>query len=159
MATGMLKKYLSKATLVLAGLGALYLAFTGSAPAIENLQQVRGSLDSFHFGMAPARFSGTRTIVVLQDGTRFWTRALTASEARAVFRREGLQVVTYRDPAERGTDFKAYGLWVEGSGRLQSAEEAASRNRLQLSRQLPLMGLLCFGVVLYGFRSRRRGRG
>ena len=78
------------APLFLIGVSILFagLAFNTPGPKAADFSEVRGHLQSYHiYSSSGGRYP--KTIVVLEEGQRFWTDALDESGAAKVLRKRG----------------------------------------------------------------------
>src|SRR4051812_34627137 len=105
------------------------LIFTTPIPQAADFAEVRGHLASYSI-YRDSRGRYPRTIIVLEEGQRFWTPALDEPGADDVLKKRGVEVRTYLLPNSTTVPIdravKSYGLWVNGR-QLESLEsEVAS---------------------------------
>lgn len=140
------------------GLVLIILAFTISLPEAKKLSEIRGHVGSYHFYQTGRGQGDYATIILLQEGPRLWTKAISKETAKAIFRQQGMEVLVYINP--NSTDvpmdgaIKAYGLWVDGK-QIQSQHEAISQERLIVRICFPALGLFFAAMAIFSHRRNK----
>ena len=127
------------------------LAFNAPAPQPADFSEVRGHLASYHiYSSSGGRYP--KTIVVLEEGHRFWTDALDKSGADKVLNKRGVEVKTYVLPNSTKVPIdgavKSYGLWVKGR-QVESLEAEIASETLILRVGLPALALFLLALAVY----------
>jgi hypothetical protein len=116
-------------------------------------------LESYHIYSDPGgRYP--KTIVVLEEGPRFWTDALDKDGAGKVLKRRGVEVRTYVLPHSTKVPIdgavKSYGLWVNGR-RVESLEAEIASETLILRVGLPALAIFLLALAVY-IHLKSRGK-
>ena len=129
----------------------IVLAFNAPIPQATDFSEVRGHLASYHiFSSSGGRYP--KTIVVLEEGHRFWTAALDQGSAAKVLKKRGAEVRTYvlthstKVPIDGAV--KAYGLWVNGR-QVESLEAEIASDKLMLRVGLPALAIFLLALAVY----------
>lgn len=149
------------APLFLIGVGIFFvvLAFAAPVPQAADFAEVRGRLASYHiYSSSGGRYP--KTIVVLEEGQRFWTAALDEGGAGKVLNRRGTEVRTYVLPDSTKVPIdgavKSYGLWVNGR-QVESLEEEIAGETLILHVGLPALATLLLALAVF-IHLKNRGK-
>lgn len=129
----------------------LVLTFTTPVPQANDFSEVQGHLASYHiYSASGGRYP--KTIVVLEEGHRFWTAALDQSSAGNVLTKRGMEVRTYVLPDSTKVPIdgavKSYGLWVNGR-QVESLEAEVASETLILRVGSPALALLMIVLAVY----------
>lgn len=152
------------APLFLIGVSIFFVVLTFSTPVPQatDFSEVRGHLASYHiYSSSGGRYP--KTIVVLEEGHRFWTAALDQGGADNVLKKRGVEVRTYVLPHSTKVPIdgavKSYGLWVNGR-QVESLEAEIASETLILRVGLPALAIfiLALGVFIH-LKSRGKYAG
>ena len=135
------------------------LTFTAPVPRATDLSEVRGHLASYHiYSSSGGRYP--KTIVVLEEGHRFWTAALDRGGAGKVLTKRGAEVKTYVLPHSTKVPIdgavKSYGLWVNGR-QVESLESELAGETLVLRLGLPALAIFLLALAVY-IHLKSRGK-
>jgi len=127
------------------------LTFTTPIPQVDDFSEVRGHLASYHiYSSSGGRYP--KTIVVLEEGHRFWTAALDQGGADNVLKKRGAEVRTYILPNSTKVPIdgavKSYGLWVNGR-QVESLEAEIASERLILRVGIPALAIFLLVLAVY----------
>ncbi|HXD29651.1 MAG TPA: hypothetical protein VN643_00950 [Pyrinomonadaceae bacterium] len=148
------------APLFLLGIGIVCVvpAFTTATPKANDFSEVRGHLGSYYI----YRFPGGRypkTIVILEEGHRFWTDALDEGSAAAVLKQRGIEVRTYVLPHSTKIPIdgavKSYGLWVTGL-QVKSLEAEIASEEFVFRVLLPALAIFLMALAVFIHLKSRR---
>lgn len=141
------------APLFLLGVGMFFIVLTFSTPIPEaaDFSEVRGHLASYHiYSSSGGRYP--KTIVVLEEGQRFWTTALDQGGADKMLKKRGVEVRTYVLPHSTKVPIdgavKSYGLWVNGR-QVESMEAELGSETLVLRVGLPALAIFLIALAVY----------
>jgi hypothetical protein len=123
------------------------------------LSEVRGHLASYHIYSSPGgRYP--KTIVILEEGHRFWTAALDQGGADNVLKKRGVEVRTYVLPHSTKVPIdgavKSYGLWVNGR-QVESPEAEIASETLILRVGLPALAIFLLALAVF-IHLKSRGK-
>ena len=146
-----LSLYIAPLFLIAVGIFFVALAFNEPVPQAADFSEVRGHLASFHiYSSSGGRYP--KTIVVLEEGHRFWTAALDQDGAARVLRKRGVEVRTYVLPQSTKVPIdgavKSYGLWVNGR-QVESLESELAGETLVLRLGLPALAIFLFALAVF----------
>ncbi len=135
---------------VLAGIAIIVQASGAGLPDRSELSEVRGILVQYE---VVSSGSGSKYVMlILRDGRRFWTEAVTEYEAPTLFRKLPARVAVYvnKDRPRSAKDIKSYGLIVDGK-EIVSLDAALRREKTLVRYALPLIGILLIllGVIMF----------
>ena len=127
------------------------LAFNEPAPQAADFSEVRGRLASYHiYSSSGGRYP--KTIVVLEEGQRFWTDALDGGGAEKVLKKRGVEVRTYVLPHSTKVPIdgavKSYGLWVNGR-QVESLEAEVASETLILRFGFPALAIFLLALAVF----------
>ena len=149
------------APLFLLGVSIFFVVLTVIAPVTQatDLSEVRGHLASYHIYSSPGgRYP--KTIVILEEGHRFWTAALDQGGADRVLKMRGVEVRTYVLPHSTKVPIdgavKSYGLWVNGR-QVESLEAEIASETLILRVGLPALAIFLLALAVY-IHLKSRGK-
>lgn len=154
-----LSLYLAPLFLIAVGIFVVVLTFNAPVPQAADFAEVRGHLASYHiYSSSGGRYP--KTIVVLEEGLRFWTSALDEGGAGNLLKKRGSEVRTYVLPDSTKVPIdgavKSYGLWVNGR-QVESLEAELASETLVLRVGLPALALLLFALAVY-IHLKSRGK-
>jgi len=152
--------YVAPLFLLGVGLILIVLAFTISFPKANNLSEVRGHLSSYYFNQTGRGRDDYATIISLQEGSRFWTHAITKETVEAILKEKGVEVRFYVDPYSTavpmdGDAVKAYGLWINGR-EIQSPDESISRDKVIVRFCFPAVGIFSTVIAILVYRRNKK---
>ena len=135
----------------LAGLACLIVPMAHRLPTAAELVEVAGRLRSYGFHYE--RYGQYDVLLTIEGAPkRYWTDAISRSEAEALFRRpEPVNVRLFTEVHTRygltaGAQ-KSYGLWVDGR-EIRSLQAALDRDVVFVHYVMPLLGSAFFLVTL-----------
>lgn len=138
------------------------LTFTTLSPKATDFSEVRGHLESYHiYRSYQGRYP--KTILILEEGQRFWTDALDQSGAANVLNKRGVEVRTYVLPHSTMVPIdgavKSYGLWVNGH-QVKSLDEEIASEELIFHVLLPALAIFVLALAIYiHLKSREKYMG
>ena len=149
------------APLFLLGVGIVFVVptFTTPSPKATDFSEVRGHLESYHIYRSPGgRYP--KTIVILEEGHRFWTDALDQGDAANVLKKRGVEVRTYVLPHSTKVPIdgavKSYGLWVNGR-RVESLEAEIASEEFIFRVVLPALAVFLIALAVF-IHLKSRGK-
>ena len=148
------------APLFMLGVGIVFivLAFTTSLPKTTDLSEVRGHLDSYYFRQWGRGQDDYNTVVILEEGYRFWTNALDKGNAGNVLKERGAEVRFYVEPHSTNVPIdgavKSYGLWVNGQ-QIESLDATFGRERFYVRFVFPAVGIFSIAVAVFIHRRSK----
>jgi len=86
---GLLDVYVAPLFLLCMGIVFIVLSFTTSIPKAIDLSEVRGHLESYYFNQRGRGHDDYNTILILEEGSRFWTDALNKDSAKSILKERG----------------------------------------------------------------------
>jgi hypothetical protein len=135
------------------------LAFATPSPKATDFSEVRGHLESYHIYRDP-RGRYPKTIVILEEGHRFWTDALDQGGAANVLKKRGVEVRTYvllqstKVPIDGAV--KSYGLWVNGQ-QVESLDAEIASEEFIFRVFLPALAIFLIALAVY-IHLKNRGK-
>ena len=146
-----LSLYIAPLFLVAVSIFFVALAFNAPVPQAADFSEVRGRLASYHiYSSSGGRYP--KTIVLLEEGHRFWTAALDEGGAAKVLGKRGVEVRTYVLPHTTKVPIdgavKAYGLWVNGR-QVESLESEIASETLIFRLGLPALAIFLLALAVY----------
>jgi hypothetical protein len=141
------------APLFLLGVGIFLAVLVFTSPSLKaaDFAEVRGHLQSYHIYSSPGGHY-PKTIVLLDEGQRFWTDALDQRGAADVLRKRGVEVKTYVLPHSTKVPIdgavKSYGLWVNGR-QVESLDAKIAGEEFIDRLFFPAVAILLIGLAAY----------
>ena len=158
----MLDVYVAPLLLLGLGIAMIVLTFMLPIPKAADLSSVSGLLESYYHQQTGRGRDDYTTIVVLEDGTRFWTNAVTKDTAARVFAERGVEVRMYYEPRSNDVPLagaiKSYGLWVNGQ-QIESLESSLAREKSIVHFWFPAVAIFSITVAILIYRRNKRKHG
>ena len=133
------------------------ITFTTPSPKATDFSEVRGHLESYHI-YRDSRGRYPKTIVILEEGDRFWTDALDQDGATNVLNKRGVEVMTYVLPHSTKVPIdgavKSYGLWVNGR-QVESLEAEIASEEIIFRIFLPALAIFIIALAAYTYLKSR----
>jgi hypothetical protein len=148
------------APLFLVGLGGVLIVFgfTISLPKAAELSEVRGHLESYYHKQTGRGRSDYTTIVILEEGGRFWTDAIDKDTAAEMFSRRGVELRFYIEPNSRNDPIdgaaKSYGLWVNGQ-EVKFLNATLEHEKFIVRFGFPALGIFIAAISAFIYRKRK----
>ena len=154
----MLAVYVAPLFLLCLGIVFIVLTFTTSIPKATDLSEVRGHLESYYFNQWGRGHDDYNTVLILEEGSRFWTDALNRETAKSVLSERGLEIRLYVESNSTAVlidgAVKSYGLWVNGQ-EVESLDVAFGREKFIVRFCFPALGVFSMAVAYFIHRRNK----
>lgn len=153
----MISLYIAPLFLLCISIFIAVLVFATPSPKATDFSEIRGHLESYHiYRDSHGRYP--KTIVILEEGHRFWTAALDQDGAADVLKKRGVEVRTYvliqstKVPIDDAA--KSYGLWVNGQ-QIESLDADIAWEEFIFRVFLPALAIFITALAVYIFIKNR----
>jgi hypothetical protein len=154
----LLDVYVAPLFLLCLGIIFIVLTFTASIPKPADLSEVRGHLESYYFNQWGRGHGDYNTILILEEGSRFWTDVLNKDTAKSILNERGSEIRLYVESNSTNVPIdgavKSYGLWVNGQ-EIESLDAAFGREKFIVRFCFPALGIFSIAVAYFIHRRNK----